>query len=478
MAFLLAAAVPGLNGTASAQTGIARAGAEAGAGSQGGSEDMVTGLSPLQLRALARDRLARGDMAMARTLAQALLARDPDDLQALLVLAQAERALGGEAAALEAARRAWALSETDEERYASALIRAQVLSSAGRRTLAQLWLRRAAEVAPDAATRARAIRDFRYLRLRNPWSSQLSLAVTPTDNVNNGSSQDSFTIDGLPWDFILSGEARALSGVELSLGADTRYRLSETEDRATDLMLRASHRTYALSAGAEARAPGAEGSDFAYSTLSAGIGQRRLLGDLTGGARTAHELSYAAWAGQNWYGGDPYGGFLRGEARLAHRLDARNRLSTGLTLEARRGDGAPEADVQGLSLGWDHGWSGGQLSLYGVVTLSQSGHETADYRDLRLGARIAPKAGWMQETLGARPSLTLEARERRFDRSSYSFDGRSDAELSASLEVTFGRVDYYGFSPVVTLETSRTRSNVDLFDTGRTGLGLSVQSAF
>ncbi|MBR9762236.1 MAG: DUF560 domain-containing protein [Rhodobacteraceae bacterium] len=438
----------------------------------GRAEEALFELTPVQMRALAVTRMQKGDLGTTRDLARALVARDPDDFAAQLLLAQSARALGAEAEAGRAASAAWRCAATEEERYAAALIRAQVLASAGHHTRAQLWLRRAAEAAPSPATRARAIRDFKYVRLRNPWSTQFSLAVTPSDNINNGSVHDRFTIDGLPWEFALSGEARALSGVELSFGADTRYRLSQTETEATDILLRASHRTYRLSDAARAAAPDAEGSDYAYTSLAAGLGQRMLTG------APGNELVMTAWAGQNWYGGDPYGAFLRGEARLQHALSPRNRLTTSVSVEARRGDAAPEADVGLLSLGWDHAWTGGQVSLYGSYTRSSSDFSSADYSDLRFGARLAPKADWLGQTLGADPLLTLEARSRDFDSSPYSFDGRQDEELRAEVQFTFHDLDYMGFNPVVTLETARTTSNIAIYETTRTGIGLSVRSAF
>ena len=434
--------------------------------------DSTHRLNAEQMRRLAALRMARGDAPMTVALSRALLERDPDDLSALLLLARGERALGRYDTAIDAATRAWDAAATPEERYAAAMVRAQALSSAGHRTRAQLWLRRATEEAPDARTRARAIRDFKYVRLRNPWSTQLRFAVTPTDNVNNGSAEDTFTIDGLPFEFILSGSAKALSGVELSFGADTRYRLAETPRRATDLLLRVSHSTYVLSDDAQDAAPEAEGRDFATSSLSAGLSRRIMFGD------KKNELVLTGWVGQNWYGGDPYGHFLRAGARFSHNLDPRNRLTTGLTLEARRGDDAPEADVGLLSLSWDHAWTGGQLSVYGVATRSVSDSVTADYRDLRLGARLAPDMDWLEAALGADPAFTLEARTRDFDASPYTFDGRRDEELMAGVEVVFRDVDYYGFNPVMTLESSVTSSNVSLNESDRTGLGLSIRSAF
>ena len=70
------------------------------------------------------------------------------------------------------------------------MLMAQAQSSSGRKTLAQYWLRRAVEVAPTPATEARAIRDFKYLRATNPWSTRISFSITPDSNVNDGSANE------------------------------------------------------------------------------------------------------------------------------------------------------------------------------------------------------------------------------------------------------------------------------------------------
>src|SRR6056297_3922224 len=98
-------------------------------------------LSPEQLRELAGQAVLAGQAGLAFDLSGALIDRDEADLNAHLIRSRAARDLGRNDDALIHARRAWTLSETEEVRYASALAVAQALSSSGRRTAAQLWLR-------------------------------------------------------------------------------------------------------------------------------------------------------------------------------------------------------------------------------------------------------------------------------------------------------------------------------------------------
>ena len=142
------------------------------------------------LRAQAMVALNAGDPATARSFAKALLHRDPQDRNAYLILARSARDMGDIPPARAAARKAWELAETDAQRYSAALITAQVLSTEGKRTRAQLWLRRAGQHAPNDRLRAKAKRDFNYVRQRNPWHTDFTFTLAPNSNINNGSARD------------------------------------------------------------------------------------------------------------------------------------------------------------------------------------------------------------------------------------------------------------------------------------------------
>ena len=127
-------------------------------------------------------------------------------------------------------------AEAQDKKYAGAIVMAQVQSSSGRKTLAQYWLRRAVELAPNQVLETRAIRDFKYLRNTNPWSTRLTFSVTPDSNINDGSARETSFLKyeltellfGEQVEYQLTGAALALPGIEYTLGLDTRYRVHQT----------------------------------------------------------------------------------------------------------------------------------------------------------------------------------------------------------------------------------------------------------
>ena len=102
-------------------------------------------------------------------------------------------------------------------------------------TRAQLWLRRAAQYAPDDATKAVVAKDFRTVRERNPWSSSLRFGIFPRSNINNGSTAKIYYLPGLDFPLTLQPSSRALSRFEISGGFSSQYRLHLDDVSATFL---------------------------------------------------------------------------------------------------------------------------------------------------------------------------------------------------------------------------------------------------
>lgn len=429
----------------------------------------VAVLTPDETRRAALVALNDAQPAIALDLTRALITRDPRDVGALLLQARAARDLGRYDLAHQAAQAAWQNADSDLERHAAALVRAQALASDGRRTMAQVWLRRAVEHAPDDAARARAIRDFRYVRARNPLAVDLRFGVTPKSNINNGSARDSARLFGLPFELQLQGAARALSGIEASTGGTLRYRVSESRQHATDLHVSLDARSYHLSDAARAIAPTAKGSDFAQTVIATGVVHRWT----PQGARAERQVGLEA--GRLWYGGDPYADFLRATAGLSLALAQGGRLAPSLTLEANRGPAAPWSDVARVTLGWSAAPTAmGRLSLSAALSDSRSDVASADFTDLALGLDYA----LTRPVLGAQATLSLDLRGRYFPVTTVAPGARDDRAAGAALSLAFTRAEYMGFAPVVTLSARRTESNVDLYDIRDIGVSLGFRSAF
>jgi tetratricopeptide (TPR) repeat protein len=429
-----------------------------------------TALNPEAMRKLAAAAVAAGHPDAALMLTEALLARDPKDGGALILRARALRDSGDYAPAARAARQAWRLSETDAARHMSSLAMAQALASSGQRLRAQWWLRRAAHHAPTPAMRQRAVQDFRYVQARNPWATALSFSVGPRSNINNGSAHETTRLYDLPYDFRLSGAAQALSGTELSLGISTRYRLSESRRHKTDLLFRAHHRTYRLTDEARAQAPGVEGSDFAFGSLSATLAHEARAAGASGPHR------FAATLGQTWYGGDPYMQFAQFSATRHWALSQRTGAHLSVTLEGQAGQGGI-ADSRKLRLasGVTRVIGGGHRLHLGVIgTASRSDDAARDYDRVEAVARVA----FGQPVMGMELTLDFSAAGERYAGVFLGTSGREDNEFAVELTADLPAVEYYGFIPSLTLRASRTDSTITRYETEKLGVEVGWRSAF
>lgn len=430
-------------------------------------------LTPIQILQASVSAMDENRPRVALTLINALLERNPNDVNARLVHARVTRQLGKFETSRKSARQAWKFSKNPQAKYSSALLMAQALSSSNKRTLSQLWLRRAVQHAPNERARRIAMRDFGYVRARNPWSTHLRFSVAPNSNINNGSANaTSFeTLGGLyptPVELILGGSALALSGIEQSLGFTTRYRFAQTQTRASDFAFQFDHKTYVLSGDARTISPATKGRDFAFTNLSFSYTQ------LWKKLETGRETTLVAAVGTNWYGGEAYGKFVRLTFGQTFRLSRSAKLNWSLSTERAKGERAPHADVIRANIGLTKRIKNGATLRYTLrATDSRSLIDSADYKEVAAGVSYFPRAKFF----GIAPSFGLTLRKRDYPVSGVP-EGRHDREISTYMRLRFTEIDYYGFNPSVTLTAAKTLSNIGRFDTKRFGLQIGVQSAF
>lgn len=413
--------------------------------------------------------LAEGRAADAALVAEALLARDPSDAEALLMAAQADLLRGNDAAAISAASDAWRHS-SGPLAYEAARIAALGHARLGQYTLSQIWLRRARQHASDAAAVAEIAADYRLVRDRNPLNIQMNFGISPSSNVNGGSASETIILPGLPFEFILGGEARALAGIQYSASTSVTYRLTQTQNAATFANLQLQGRTYSLSATAREQAPNARGSDFADVYLALGLTHRWQV------APGAALQSLSGSLGRTWYGGDPYTQF----ATLGYERDMMLADNQRLALQAlvewneRLTDGA-EFPTYGLRGRWtmlDDGANRTMLSL----TLREA---VSDVTDLGYqGALLQAQYDFAQPVAGMRLTLGADLEYRDYPSSAFSFDGREDFRQALRATVAVPQINFYGFEPTLTLEASRTDSNIPLFEKQDLRINLGLRSSF
>lgn len=425
-----------------------------------------TRLSINEGRALAVRLVQSGQATAARAAALALLQRDPEDVVALIVLSRAERDLGAFKAAQKAARHAERVATTDRDRFGAALAMAQALASDGRRTAAQFWLRRAAELAPDDRARAVAVRDFAYVRSRNPLKARLSFGAFPSSNVNDGPTSNTLIVGGIEF---VNPDAVPLSGLGFSVGGDLSWRLPAGKEAGVTLGLSADSTHYILSEGARAQVPDARASDYATSGLAVSAGYDQRAGKSV--------LSSTLRIGRDWQGGAALADWSQLSFGLQRGMDERHALSLALDLtDTRRKD----ADIRssrkiGGGVGWLWASEAGDRWASRLTLGSVQSDSAAIARreaELRLDwQRGAPVLGM---EVSAFATLGLA----QYDRALPGLATRQDVNARLGVTALINKVDYMGFAPEIGVVLSGTNSNIPALTTRKAELRLGIRSTF
>lgn len=430
-----------------------------------------TALTADQMRHLAAQAVVQGNPQLGRELTGALLARNPNDTEALIIRARSERDLGRPAAAIRIARKAWSNADTASERFGSSMVMAQALSTSGARTRAQLWLRRAAQNAPNEELKQIAVRDFRMVRRVNPWSTELNFSISPSSNINNGSARSTSKLFDLPFEFQLSGTARALSGLQYSGGFATRYRLSETNRYQNDLIFQFDHRTFTLSPEAKRLAPTAKGSDFAFSSASLSYIRR---GFSSADGSLPHQIEITA--GRTWYAQQPFMEFARLAFTQNYVFSPGSFAFAGLSREYQR-TLSTRADADNWTLSTGVRFATAQNDR---VTFTLSGKQSnsldpsLDFTQVTLGARYA----LAKPVAGISLDFGVSVAQKNHQVSRFSRFGREDTTWSFDATAAFSDVEYFGFSPTVTFTARQNDSSIGIYETSDLGIQMGIRSAF
>jgi tetratricopeptide (TPR) repeat protein len=425
-------------------------------------------LNAEQMHALASRELMAGRPQNALPLAEALVAAHPDDFGAQLLLSYAARDLARFDQAEAAARRAWDLAANGEQKSSAARTIAQALSSRGARTRAQFWLRRAAQVAQTPQSKAVAIRDFRYVRARNPWSVNFDIGVSPSSNVNGGSNADTIWIYGFP--FALSGDAQRLSGTEFHASVNVERTIAETKGHLTRLGFNLGGRTYRLSEDALSKAPTARGSDYAFWALEAYLSNRWK------STASPGEWDLRATAGHNEYGGAALSNYLQFNGGRRFDFEGARSLRIGASIETqwRLDSTANSAELGSVSLDYRQRIAAGIWSLGVVAGQVNSDAVTIDHD--RVGVSLGFE--FSKPILGTELSLSAGYEARKYGIMPFDTFDRHDHRTTIGLSAVLSEQSYMGFAPEVGLTYTRNRSNSTLYDSTDFGVSLRLRSTF
>ena len=425
--------------------------------------------------------IGSGQLTAAREIALAALRAAPDNPRFMLSLARTETRLGNYASAIALGRKAYRTTNDPQIKFYAAQTVAQAHTSAGNLTRAQLWLRRARQFASNAEIAERVAQDFGKLRAQNPWSTSLSFGITPTSNINNGSANSEFVLPGLPYILTISGDGRPLSGIQISGGADFRYRVLTSENSATFLTASANALTYTLSQSARAQAPSAKGSDYSYGVLSFGVSHRHIL------AKGANPTEFALRNSRTWYGMDPYSRTIDGSVTHIWKLGETDSLAVRALaqktvyfgVEPVRPEDEPTKTYPSVGLGisahWTHAMAGGDSYTLGLTLRdNQSKARDSDYKSVAYSANY----DFAKPVAGMRFGFGADIESRNFASSIYAAGPREDVSVGLEMSVNFSNVEFYGFQPIVKFEARRNESSVALFDRNYGNIAFDLRSSF
>ena len=439
-----------------------------------------------QARQLAIYALQNGDPGLAIQVSKGLLQADPRDPLAYYVIAQAHAGLSQPNLGRRAAARAYRYSENDQARFQAAQLAAGMAYQEGKPSLAQVWLRRTALYAPTEQAEAGVARDYRALRIINPWSFRLRTDLRPSSNVNNGSDTALNIIDDNPDGGSIPVSGQALSGLIGSLDIATSYRLRADSNSRTSIGGRIYAQRVALSSAAKDLLasnplPGAEpvrNSDFASTYAELSLSHGFAVGDKDKGGSALVKASF----GESWYAQERSYRFGRIRAERKWRL---NEARTQLTLNAMAEDRSKaryttnDASILGLGAQVEHRLGNGDrvgviLALRDTDAVAING--TFMSASMRTSYSFAKPVGPAKLSAG----LVLGYSDYPAYKFSFFFDPipRQDKSAYADISLFFDKYDYAGFAPLLRFRAGRKFSNFSRFESREFSVTLSVQSKF
>jgi hypothetical protein len=438
----------------------------------------VLRLTPDEALMTARAAYLAGEADVAVHIARALAAAQPNNPWVHLLLAAAEPKVGRADAGLEAGRKAWKLAGRGKSerplRYEIARNTARAALDAGKPLLAQLWLRRSLDVAPDDATLSASGKDLAVVRNRTPWRLSFDMEAGPSDNLNGGAESSVFRIG----DYVignLSNGAEAVSGSRVSLRFKAERALPGSAKAQTVLTFSAETTRNHIDAASRVKAGGLTSHDLDRSRLA--IGARR---DLLVGEKGV-PLSLSVEAGKTWAAGSAVGPSLTFALQGAVFRSAQGSIWLGGSLE-RDWDSTSHAssDLVSLSIVGERQFGKTQASVALGLEKALTDHENSTYDAANVSLQIRPE--W--QLGGARVDMGISAGMRDYDAFTLIggavavTGGRQDASVGVSLDLTFDDLGVMGFAPVLSLRHGKTRSNVSRYETTTSGVSIGISSVF
>jgi len=432
-----------------------------------------------QARDVATQALFADDPQLAIQIAEAILSQVPDDRASLLIVAAAAPRLGDPERGRKAGARAFAVSTTDFQKYEAARLTALAAANEERYTLSTFWLRRALTVAPNAEERARTLNDARGVTRLNPWSSNLSFSLAPSNNVNGGAEDKNHIVNNVDTNLNISDSDLALAGWRATLGLGTQYRFQES----------AKSRSIVGLSYQGVRGTFREDTELPDETLRTDALTATLRHDrvLESGALSII-LSRATFQYRTYSSRDvvQVESYETTGIRLERNLPLSDKTSLSLLIGQERldfsvGDDRIDRTTLGAGLTYElMNRDRVNLALRFVDANGDNARNTSRDQTLSISYNWAEPIGPVSLSVGAGATIRIFPSFIELTNVGITAvdGGRKDSTAFANLSIGFPQMSYAGFSPGLRLDASRTRSNVSRYDRTTLTAGLTISSSF
>jgi hypothetical protein len=434
-------------------------------------------LSPDEALLTAQAAFQAGEFAVANHIAKALLLVDPKDPLVLLILAATEPKLGDPDAGLSAGRLAWSEAKRrdapDGLRWEIARNTAKAAYEAERFGLAQWWLRRSLDVAPDDQSKARSVADLKDVQAQNRLQWTFGVTIGPTDNLNGGASDPVFRIDDTVIGTLGEG-SEAVGGTRARLTFGARYALPPQAGGQTVLGVSGGVLLNRIDPDDAARAGDLKSSDLNETTL--GFSLRRDMPEILAG----HPLIFEVRMSGTWGGGEWIGPTLGTTVMLpVWRQDGAS-LWLAADAERRWTEGIPQSQdiIRLTGFGEVTVLADQRLSYALTAERALSERRNGSYDAVSLSVGYDP--GWRLGPVDT--DFSLQLARRHYDTFSLGFAqvtrGRTDTSWGLGLDLSMPDWDVMGFAPVMSIDIGRTSSNVSRYETETRGVTLGFEQVF
>lgn len=400
--------------------------------------------------------------------AEQQLASDPENTNAMLVLARAAQELGQMERADELAKTARTYALTTGQRFAAYLISGVAQASQQNLTSAKILLYRASDFARLEPEHEIIRRVLAQISTQSPWRFSLGVNILPSTNINNGSLHDTFELGG--FEFVLNDDAKAQSGIGYTATAS-----------ATPQRLVSDRTMWENSASLTGTVYDGRGRNDVQYSVKSGL-------HYTPQSETSSFLyGYAAYdkryIGQS-IGGPAFGDYIPYYAQLTFGMEYHQQPDTTsawkvyATYSDRASDVSPVQDALIATVGGVYTFAISDnmiLALSGFVQDTQS-----DSADIAATAgNVSVAMTWALDTTPITLSGKLGITHTDYQILLGGYSGlRVDNAVTMEIGLSHDDIQFYGFNPTFGLRAVRNHSNYNRHDTKTSEMFTRLSTSF